>query len=155
MAAQQEKLKLLVSTVGGGDPEAGRRVFFGKKVACFACHRAGNEGALVGPDLTKIGQVRTAQDLLESVVFPSATFARGFQPYTIATINGKVHSGVISRETPTAIFLMTVQRTEQRVLRDEVDEMAPSKTSIMPKGLDQTLTDRELNDLIAYLQALK
>ena len=154
-AGQQEKLESLLATIAGGDPKAGREIFFGKKAACFACHRVVDQGGQVGPDLSKIGQVRTARDLVESVVFPSATFARGFQPYTVATINGKIHSGVISRETRTAIFLMTLQRTEQRVLRSEIEEMVPSKTSIMPKGLDQTLSTRELKDLIAFLQSLK
>src|SRR5262249_28845599 len=68
-----------------GDSARGRQVFFSKKVACATCHRIGNDGGAIGPDLTKIGAVRAGRDLLESIVLPSSTFAQGYEPYVILT----------------------------------------------------------------------
>ncbi len=154
-AEQDQRMKSLESALTAGDAQAGRKVFFGSKAACFACHRVAGEGGQVGPDLTTIGQVRTRRDLLEAVVFPSASFARGYQPYSIVTDRGKMFAGILSRESADAVSLVTAQRTELRIPRTSIEEMIPSKTSIMPQGLDRSLTNTELSDLMAYLQSLK
>ena len=74
--------------------KVGKQVFFGKTAACSSCHRVGSEGALIGPDLTKVGKIRAPRDLIESVIFPSASFARGYESYTIVTSSGQVYSGL-------------------------------------------------------------
>ena len=80
-AADRDKARLaeFEPLLDGGDQDRGRAVFFGKKAACGACHRVGDEGGSVGPDLTKVGGIRAGRDLLESVVLPSATFAQGYE----------------------------------------------------------------------------
>src|SRR5262249_52290093 len=60
-----------------GDATRGHEIFFGQKAACTLCHTAQGQGGHVGPDLSKIGAIRSGRDLLESIVSPSATFARG------------------------------------------------------------------------------
>ncbi|MCA9042137.1 MAG: c-type cytochrome, partial [Planctomycetaceae bacterium] len=137
----------------GGNPDEGKPVFFGKKAACSGCHAVKGEGARIGPDLSQIGAIRTERDLLEAIVFPSASFAREFNSYTIVTDDGKVHSGIISRETPEAIFLRKADLSEVRIPQEEIDEMQESKISIMPKDLHKAINDEELRDLIAYLKA--
>jgi putative heme-binding domain-containing protein len=109
----------------------------------------------LGPDLSRIGEIRTRRDLLEAVVFPSATLARGYEPITVITSAGKPITGIIRRETPREIVLLTADRSEVAVPRDEVDEIAPSRVSIMPQGLDRNLKPDELRDLLAFLAALK
>lgn len=138
-----------------GDAAHGKAVFFGKKAACASCHSVGAEGGRVGPDLTKIAASRSTVDLLEAIVFPSATFAREFRPYVIATQQGKVYTGVIGRQTADAIHLRTADLAEIRIPRGDIEEMRESNTSIMPKGLDTSLTPDELRDLMSYLQTLK
>ncbi len=139
----------------GGDPQRGKTIFHGRKAACAACHRVGNEGSNVGPDLTTIGQVRTRRDVLESVLLPSLTLARGYESYTIATASGQVHTGIVSRHSPDAIYLRTAERAEIRIERANISEMAPSPVSIMPEGLERTMTPGELADLLAYVESLK
>ena len=56
-----------------GNPERGREVFFSQKVGCYGCHRAAGSGGHLGPDLSQVGRFRTPRDLLESIVFPSAS----------------------------------------------------------------------------------
>ena len=152
---QQSRLASLESVVREGDAAHGRELFFGARASCAACHQVQRQGGQVGPDLSHIGEIRSRRDLLEAIAFPSASFARGFEPVNIVTQAGKVHSGIISRETPTAVFLRTAERAEIRVDRDDIEQLAPSKTSIMPQGLDRQLRAEELSDVIAFLQSLK
>ena len=138
-----------------GDASRGQEIFFGQKAACTLCHSAQGQGGHVGPDLGKIGAIRTGRDLLESIVYPSASFARGFEPYVIATQDGRVHSGIIARESSEAIELVTADRSQVRLPRATIEELGQSRISIMPQGLDAQLGPQELADLIAFLRSLK
>lgn len=150
-AATGALLDQLAGSLDGGDVERGRAVFFGNKAACSACHRRESQGGNIGPDLSQIGRIRTRRDLVEAVKFPSASFARGFEPVVIATRDGLTHQGVIGGETGREVTLRTGDRAEIRIPRDEIDELQPSPVSIMPQGLDTVLTQDELRDLLAYL----
>lgn len=154
-AAQQARLTELTPLLEAGDANVGRNVFFGKKANCSACHAVAGEGGRIGPHLTTIGASRSPKDLLEAIVFPSASFVNGYRPYVIATDDGKVVQGVISAETTDAITLRTQDLQEIRVRRDAIDEQREGTTSIMPKGLDTQLTPDELRHLLAYLQSRK
>ena len=90
----------------------GREVFFGTRATCSTCHTIRSEGGHVGPDLSRIGATRNGRDLLEAILFPSASFARGYEPFVIATDDGRVHTGIINRETSDAIVLVTPDRSE-------------------------------------------
>jgi putative membrane-bound dehydrogenase-like protein len=153
---QKAKLKDLTKLLDSpGNAKQGRDVFFSRKAGCASCHTIANEGGRVGPDLTKIGASRSGADLLEAIVFPSASFAREFRPYVVVTDAGKVHTGIISRQTADAVHLRTADLAEIRIPRGAIEEMKESNTSIMPKGLDATLSTDELRDLLTYLRELK
>ena len=78
--SRAERLKELEPLLtAGGDVGRGRNVFFGKKGACSSCHTIGIEGGHVGPDLTAVGSVRSGIDILEAIVFPSASFVPGHE----------------------------------------------------------------------------
>ncbi len=153
--AMKARLAELGGVLQGGDPARGRDVFLGPRAACSSCHALGGQGARVGPDLAKIGSIRTSKDLLEAVVFPSSSFARGYEPWRLKTKDGTVLDGLIVRETADAITLLQADRAEKRVPRAAVDLIQQSRTSVMPQGLDQQLTRRELADLLAFLASLK
>jgi putative membrane-bound dehydrogenase-like protein len=152
---QQARLDELTKKLASGDAQRGRQVFVGPRATCLACHAVAGQGAQLGPDLTRIAAARSERDLLEAIVFPSATFVRGYEPYQVTTKDGRSFSGIIRRETAEAIVLATGATTEERIRRDAIDEMEPAKVSIMPEGLDRQLSPRELADLIAYLRTLK
>jgi putative heme-binding domain-containing protein len=147
-----DELKKLVLT--GGDPRKGRQVFRDPRALCITCHRVGAEGESIGPDLSRIGAARTRADLLEAIVLPSASFARGFEPYVITTVQGKLYTGIIARQTGDAVYLRTADRSEVRVARADIENLSPGKESIMPQGLDRVLTVEELRDLLAFLATL-
>ncbi|HZE99843.1 MAG TPA: hypothetical protein VE981_22745, partial [Planctomycetota bacterium] len=95
------------------------------------------------------------RDLLEAIVFPSATFARGFEPFLIRSKDGVIYDGLITRETPDAIYLFTSERLEKRIPRSIIDVLQQSKVSVMPQGLDQQISLDDLRDLIAFLVSLR
>ena len=79
---QRAHLETLLPTLKDGDMARGQIVFNSQKAACFTCHAIGYRGGKLGPDLTRIGTVRSEMDLLESIIFPSASFVRSYEPFT-------------------------------------------------------------------------
>ncbi len=152
---QLARLERILDWRSDRDALRGRDIFFGKKALCGTCHAVGTEGGRVGPDLTAIARIRTERDLLEAVLLPNASFARGYEPYTIVTSDGLVHTGIMETETAEELVIR-MDATNRIVLdRGEIDTVVPATTSIMPKGLDVQLADRELANLMAYLLTLK
>src|SRR5204863_3026874 len=76
-----ERLKSLEPLLKGGNIDRGRDVFFGKKAGCASCHTIMSDGGDVGPDLTGVGAIRSGIDLLEAIVYPSASFVPGHEVY--------------------------------------------------------------------------
>jgi putative membrane-bound dehydrogenase-like protein len=155
LAKQKARLDELLAGLKDGDVRRGQAVFNSTKASCIACHAVGYLGGTIGPDLTHVGKIRTERDLLESIVFPSASFVRSYEPVEITTKKGKVYNGLVRRETPDEVVLATSATEEARIARQEIDELQPGKVSIMPAGLDQQLTRQELADLVAFLKACK
>jgi putative membrane-bound dehydrogenase-like protein len=151
--AQKARLAELEPVLHGGEAKHGREVFFSQRGACSTCHTIGTEGGRIGPDLSHIASIRSPRDLLESVVFPSASFARGYEPYTIVTRDGQIHAGIIARETPEAVYLNTPD--EERIFRSRIEAIRPGRLSTMPQGLDAQMSAQELADLIAFLASLR
>ncbi len=151
-AAQVRRLEGLMTAAQGGDAGRGQMVFNGQKAACASCHTIGYIGGQIGPDLTKIGQVRSERDLLEAIVFPSASFARGYEPVVVHTRSGDVRGGLLRSDLPDEIVLASGERDETRIPRRDIADMQPGTVSLMPQGLDEQLTRQELADLVAFLK---
>ena len=150
-----QKLEAVLKLTANGDIRRGQRVFHNQKTACAACHQMGYLGGRVGPDLTRIGSIRTERDLLEAILFPSISFVRSYEPITIVTVDGRVLNGVIRNETSSEI---TLQLDAQKVLRlptEEIEQRQPGTVSIMPAGLDKQLTAQQLADLVVFLRDRK
>jgi putative heme-binding domain-containing protein len=102
-----------------------------------------------------VGRFRTTRDLLESIVFPSSSIVPEYRQYVITTKKGTSITGMIVRESADAIYLRTSDLAEIRVARSQVEEMTPSKVSLMPEGLEKTMSRQELSDLLEFLYAQK
>ncbi len=149
---QRARLETLLASLAEGDVRRGQEVFNSNKAACAACHAIGYLGGNSGPDLTRIGEVRTRRDLLESILFPSAGFVRGYESVLVETESGDRHQGVITEESPDEILLVTGVESEVRVVRSQIREIRPSNVSVMPAGLENQLSGEELADLLAFLE---
>ncbi|MBS0203908.1 MAG: HEAT repeat domain-containing protein [Planctomycetes bacterium] len=150
---QRQKLDELTTTLGEGDVRRGQLVFQNSKAACSACHAIGYLGGTIGPDLSRIGKIRTERDILEALLFPSVSFVRSYEPVLIVTKSGKSFNGLIRRETADEITLATGAKEEARIPREEIEEIRPGTVSIMPAGLDTQLTREQLTDLVAFLKS--
>lgn len=154
-AKQKAKLDELSHSLKGGDIRRGQAVFNSTKASCSACHAIGYLGGRVGPDLTRIGQIRSEHDLLEAIVFPSASFVRSYEPVIIATKDGRTVSGLPRKDAPDEMILTTGANQEAKIARGDIEEMKPGTVSVMPAGLDQQLSPQDLADLVAFLRACK
>ncbi|MCC9608934.1 c-type cytochrome [Blastopirellula sp. JC732] len=154
---EEERSSLLarVENLAAGDAERGKFVFASAKIACNKCHQVAGEGGQVGPDLTTIGRSRERRDLLESILYPNATFARGFAPYVVLTDEGKLYSGIILGENTKELHLGVDKENNVRIPNEAIEEIRASDVSIMPPDFHKALSDQELADLIAYLESRK
>jgi putative heme-binding domain-containing protein len=155
-AKQSAHLDSLLGEVKGkGDIRRGQLIFNSAKTACSACHAIGYLGGKVGPDLTRISEVRSERDLLESIVYPSASFVRSYEPVLVTTRGGEEFSGVLRKDGTDEVVLATGPTTEARVARTDITELRPGTVSVMPQGLDEQLSRQELADLLAFLKGTK
>jgi putative membrane-bound dehydrogenase-like protein len=151
-AAQRKRIEELLPLVAKGDIRRGHAVFYSSKATCSSCHRLGYAGGTTGPELTHVGKTRTERDILESILFPSLSFVRSYEPMLITTVDGKAINGVIRDETAKEYVLATGPNQEVRIAHEDVDSIQPGTVSIMPAGLDKQLTPQELADLVAFLK---
>ena len=142
------KKQLTNALIKTADRSAGRTIF---QKSCAACHRLFDAGGNIGPNIT--GSQRTNLDyLLQTIIDPSAAVTRDYQMQVIATIGGRVITGVVTDETKTAVTLRTVNESIV-VPTSEIDERTTSPASLMPDGLLQNLTTEQVQQLFAYLMS--
>ncbi|MFT5327051.1 MAG: putative membrane-bound dehydrogenase-like protein [Planctomycetaceae bacterium] len=135
----------------GGDAEAGWRVFFGATANCSACHQYNGRGKTIGPALTGVAGSMNRRRLLQSILEPSREMAPMYVPFSIVTVDGRVHQGMkIQGGGKTNTFLGADGKTFEIPLAD-IELQQPSNKSIMPDGLPRQLTTEQLRDLLAML----
>lgn len=128
------------------DLSLGRAVF---AKSCAQCHRLFGAGGKIGPELT--GSNRANLDyLLSNILDPSGLIGRDYIPHVLETADGRVLTGLVRDETPTALTLITATETLV-VPKDEIDSREPSKKSMMPEDILKPLSDEEVRALVTYL----
>ena len=131
------------------DGRSGRQHF---QKLCQQCHRLGDEGANIGPDLAGAGK-RGARYLLENVIDPSAVVGTDYRLTVLATRKGALIAGLIVRETPSALAVHTVTG-EVVVEKADILRRETGESSLMPEGLLESLNDREQIELLKFLTSL-
>ena len=132
----------------------GRELF--NAAMCANCHVCGVEGRPVGPDLTTVGRRFSRQEILESIIEPSKVIAEAYRNVVVLHHDGKTTTGRIVqndfRESKLVLATneITVSRL-QTISKDDIETWNESPVSPMPTGLLETLTNQEINDLLAYL----
>ncbi|MFO1093435.1 MAG: PVC-type heme-binding CxxCH protein [Planctomycetaceae bacterium] len=155
LAKQRSQLAALLGEVQTGNIRRGHAVFHSTKAACASCHKLGYGGGTIGPDLSKIGGIRTERDLLESILFPSASFVRSYEPVALLRTDGRVENGVIKDESALEVVLVKTATETLRIPRAEIEELRPGTVSIMPAGFGQQLSKQDLADLVVFLKSLQ
>ncbi len=141
--------------IASGNAANGEKHFKAGKGTCIACHKIGDTGRAIGPDLSHIGAIRTERDLLESILFPSNTLARDYEAHIIETSDGQQTLGVIKSHTAEGLLVLDIAGQEKNIPHQTISGDTTLTTSLMPMGLDQTLPEGELLDLVAWLRSLK
>jgi putative membrane-bound dehydrogenase-like protein len=139
-----------------GNVERGRKVFFdAEKSLCVKCHRVGEQGERVGPELTGIGARFGRVYLVESILEPSRTVVPGFATQRVELKDGRIFTGVKVAETDSTLTLIDSEIKKHELKKADIFEQKLIALSTMPEGLEKRLTEQEFVDLIAYLVSLK
>ncbi len=150
-----ERLTLAALT-RAGNPARGREVFLNaEKSQCVKCHRVGDQGERVGPELTGLGSRFAKAYIVESILEPSRTVAPSFETVAAVLKNGKIVSGVKVADTDTSVTLVDNQAQKHVLARADVEALQRQAVSTMPDGLERRLTEDEFVDLISFLTSLK
>jgi putative heme-binding domain-containing protein len=134
-----------------GQTEHGRAIFI---KSCATCHRAAGQGVDVGPDLATVTG-RSPEDLLVHILDPNREVAPNFVNYSVATVEGRIITGIIASETATALTLKRAEAASDVIPRSQIEEVASTGMSLMPEGLEKGLTAQDFADLIAFVKAIQ
>ncbi len=130
-----------------GDPGRGREAF---AVNCASCHRVGDQGTAIGPDIGD-SSMKTSAQLLTDILDPNRAVDANFVNYVALTYDGVGHSGIISSETSSGIVLLGADGKQVAILREDLESLTSGK-SLMPEGLEQQLDLQKMADLLAFLK---
>lgn len=139
-----------------GNAERGRKLFFdAEKSQCIKCHRLGDQGERIGPELTGVGNRFSRIHIVESILEPSRTLAPSYESVTVALKDGRILSGLRVAETDVTLTLADNQAAKHVLEKPTIEERRVQPTSIMPDGLEKRFTTDEFVDLIAFLVSQK
>jgi putative membrane-bound dehydrogenase-like protein len=130
------------------DPARGKVVF---QKNCMTCHRLGDEGHDVGPDLRAVLGNKTREALLADLLDPNREVDPRYVNYQVMTTAGRVVTGLLAVETPASVTLRRADKAEDTILRTQIDSMQATTQSLMPEELEKQLTKQDFADVIAYL----
>ncbi len=132
-----------------GDTRKGQEVF---RKNCATCHRLAGVGVEVGPNIADVERTRTAEQLLTDILNPNAAIDANYINYQVTLKNGKVLTGLIAAETAASLTLKRAENHSDTVLRQDIDEVRSTGVSLMPEGLEKTISVEEMGDLLHFLK---
>ena len=138
-----------------GDAGRGEKLFWSKALNCGSCHKIGDRGTEVGPNLSAIGKLRGREDLLESILEPSRRIEPKYAAYIVRTADGRSLTGLLVRRDEKAVVLLDGENKKIELAAQEVTTLQPSRLSLMPDGQLAGLTAQEAADLLEYVATRK
>lgn len=149
------------SAKSGGNAEHGRELFFGD-ANCSLCHMVEGRGGRLGPELTSVGASRTREALVDSVRDPSRRLAWGlteatkefpqeYETVTVVTADGQQVKGVTLNEDSFSVQIMDSSEKIHLLEKDKLRSFQKSRESMMPKYNPDILSDKDLEDIVAFL----
>jgi putative membrane-bound dehydrogenase-like protein len=142
LARYQAALKLK------SDPQNGREVFSRN---CATCHQVAGVGVNVGPDITD-SRVKTPEQLLTDILNPNQAIDNNYVSYMLVTKAGQALTGIIAAETSSSVTLKQAEDKVVTLLRDDIEELRSSGLSLMPEGVEKTIPEQQMADLIGFIK---
>jgi putative membrane-bound dehydrogenase-like protein len=131
------------------DAKRGETVF---RRECASCHKIGEIGHEVGPDLTSSSS-REPEALLTHILDPNRDVLPNFVQYQVADREGRILTGVIASQSSASLTLKREEGRGETILRVHIAEITSTGRSLMPEGLEARISQPEMADLIAYLRS--
>lgn len=130
------------------DSLRGRAIF---EKNCAVCHKIGEVGVNVAPDISD-SRTKTAAQLLADILQPNRAIDNNYLGYTVRLVDGTVATGILTTETATSITLRQQGGKDLVVARSEIDELRSSGVSLMPEGLERQIPQQEMADLLSFIK---
>ena len=149
--AKDDRFALFRETLYGGDSEKGRKVFEERQdLACARCHKLGEIGGDVGPNLAGIGLRLSREKLLQSILFPNDDISPGYESISVELKEGGFYAGVVTDENDTQLILHSLEDGEMKLAKSDIASRS-SGLSAMPEQIMTMLSKQDLRDLIEFL----
>jgi putative membrane-bound dehydrogenase-like protein len=142
------KNELIPLNLAAADLRQGRAAY---QTTCANCHKLFGTGGTIGPDLTGAGR-HNLDYLLGNIVDPSAIVNKDYRMSVVRHADGRVLSGIIVSQDDARVVLQ-MAKEKLTILREEINQIAPSTLSVMPDGILQPLSAEQIRNLVAYLMA--
>jgi putative heme-binding domain-containing protein len=154
MEFSQEKIDSIAQLANdSGDLERGLKIFTRARLACFSCHRVGEAGGIIGPELAVVSKNRTAAQIVESLLWPNRVIDPAYQPIKIMTEEGSLITGYLSKEESSETEVAVIDPATRKITKVEKSaiESQANGLSLMPNGLVDSLSNQELADLTRFI----
>jgi uncharacterized repeat protein (TIGR03806 family) len=139
----------------GGNAARGRELFYSSNAKCSSCHRAApSDKGDVGPSLIDVGSRVRREDLLESIVSPSAKIVEKFAAAVVEHEDGQIFSGIVTSEDANELVLKKADATQVKLLKSDIANRTASSVSIMP-SMANILSVENVADLVEFLSLQK
>jgi putative heme-binding domain-containing protein len=146
----QDLVTYLTSPAGlAGSAERGTAVF--GEAGCAKCHRLGETGEVLGPELTSVAQRLSRKEIVESLLFPSHRLSKQYRTMTLITSSGRTYTGLARQDASGRWNVLQSSGTKVTITAGQVQETLPNKKSAMPEGLLDSLALEQITDLFAAL----
>ena len=150
-----------------GDPANGKTIFW-ETAGCSTCHMVQGRGGVLGPDLSRVGEARAADYLVDSIRQPSKELSTGmldpnnhyglplvYDTVTVVTTDGHKIAGVAKNEDTFSLQLIDTNQHLEFFLKKNLREVIHERKSLMPAYTEGMLKPADLQDLVAYLEGLR
>src|SRR5438552_2197810 len=126
-----------------GDVGRGEQLFWSQAMNCGSCHKIGERGTPLGPDLSTIGKLRPREDLLQSILEPSRRIEPKYAAYVAHTRDGRALTGLLVKRDENEVVLRDGQNKEFILAAKDVETLRPARLSLMPDNQLAGLTAQE------------
>src|SRR5207245_2843932 len=134
-----------------GDAARGREIYTQR---CVACHRVGDQGVQLGPDLVTV-KSKGRDGILTAILDPNKEVAPQYIAYTVNTKDGQSLMGFITKDDASGLTLKMIGGAEQTIPRSQIKGSSSTGQSLMPEGIETGLDVQGMADLLTFIEELK